>query len=239
VPGNHDYYSEGDRKLVAANPALRTTYERQRAEMPAVAADLGIILLDDAMAVIDGVRFVGGTLWTDMSSRPSYMSANEAMRAAERMNDYRLIKKGAGRSKDTLRPTDTIAAHRKSVAYIESVLTTPFAGDTVLVTHHPASNRSLLGYDPAKPGAFRDLDWCYATDLERWFIGEGMPSDYVPPALAIHGHVHANRDYVVGSTRIVANPRGYPAPIIGRENHDFDPDLVVEVGHDFTPGMRM
>ena len=28
--------------------------------------------------------------------------------------------------------------------------------------------------------------------------------------LWLHGHTHAPRDYVVGTTRVVCNPRGYP-----------------------------
>ncbi|WP_210255058.1 hypothetical protein [Bradyrhizobium symbiodeficiens] len=41
------------------------------------------------------------------------------------------------------------------------------------------------------------------------------------PALWLHGHVHANRDYQVGATRVVANPRGYPLRPGVCENPDF------------------
>jgi hypothetical protein len=50
--------------------------------------------------------------------------------------------------------------------------------------------------------------------------------------------VHKSHDYILGSTRVVANPRGYPeferanSP---RENPNFDPTLVIEVGYDCTP----
>src|ERR1700692_3452132 len=56
------------------------------------------------------------------------------------------------RSRDMLRPRDTIEAHKASVAYIERTLAEPFEGDTtVLITHHPVSVQSLRGYDPAPP----------------------------------------------------------------------------------------
>ncbi|MGD5643834.1 hypothetical protein QUT23_22580, partial [Xanthomonas citri pv. citri] len=58
--------------------------------------------------------------------------------------------------------------------------------------------------------------------------------------LWLHGHVHANRDYVAGDTRVVANPRGYPDPRGpgGRENPAFDPCLVVDVEPRPAPGWR-
>jgi hypothetical protein len=43
-------------------------------------------------------------------------------------------------------------------------------------------------------------------------------------ALWIHGHLHRADDYVIGSTRVLCNPRGYPD-----ESTGFVPDLVVEV----------
>jgi hypothetical protein len=59
------------------------------------------------------------------------------------------------------------------------------------------------------------------------------------PQLRLHGHIHAGRDYQIGNTRIVANPRGYPGPRGTRENPDFDPALVVELDPALTFGMRM
>jgi Icc-related predicted phosphoesterase len=235
VAGNHDFYSHHDPR----RPELKTTWQEQREQMPLVAAEEGIIFLDDAVAEIDGVRFVGSTLWTDFSASPAWMSYDDVVRAAAKgMNDYRLIKIPPGRSRHKLQPRDTIAAHRRSVEFIERTLTSEFDGETVLVTHHSPSYRSLVGWDPEIPGRFRDLDWCYASGLERWFTGVGMPDAYVPPVLALHGHIHRNVDYTVGHTRIVANPRGYPL-LGGRENPNFDPALVLEIEPKFTPGMRI
>lgn len=227
VPGNHDYYSHHDQK----QPALKTTYERCRAEMPAIAAELGITLLDDAVVEIDGVRFVGSTLWTDFSARPVYVPFEEAIREAARgMNDYKLIKVGAGRSKDQLRPRDTIAAHKAARAFIERELATPFDGhDSVIITHHAPSYRSLM----LRGLSFNNLDWCYASNLEHLMHGTAAP------ALWLHGHVHVNRDYTVGNTRIVANPRGYPRRNGLRENPDFDPAFVVELEPRPIYGMRI
>ena len=42
----------------------------------------------------------------------------------------------------------------------------------------------------------------------------------------IHGHTHHAANYVVGGTRVISNPRGYPdEPVQG-----FDPELVLRLG---------
>lgn len=226
VAGNHDFYSDPSRS------ELKTTFARQRAEMPAVAADLGIILLDDSTVEIDGIRFIGATLWTDFSARPGYLSFADAVREAASsrgMNDYRMIKTGKGRSKDKLQPRDTINAHKVSRIFIERTLAEPFVGDTVVITHHAPSYRSLL----LSGMTFDNMDWCYASNLEHLMVGDNAP------ALWLHGHIHANRDYVVGNTRVVSNPRGYPLRAGVRENPDFDPGLVVDLEPKPVHGMRI
>jgi predicted phosphodiesterase len=238
VPGNHDFYSSGIPMEIAREPEAHTTYEVQRARMAEVGAELNITLLDDGAVIIDDVRFCGGTLWTDFSARPPHVMFGDAVRAAERgMNDYRKIKTGKGRSRDRLRVGQTLDAHKATVRFIESILAEPHDGDTVVVTHHAPSWRSLAGYDhDANAIKFHDLDWCYASDLERLMRGDNAP------ALWIHGHIHAPRDYTVGRTRVVANPRGYPMnfmPNAPRENPNFDPALIVEIGHDYTPAWRI
>jgi hypothetical protein len=241
VLGNHDFYSEGNPKKLKEDPRLKTTWEEQRIRAAEAAKKHGVTLLDDAVCVINDVRFIGATLWTDMMMRPSYMSHSEAMRSAGRMNDYRLGKTGRGRSHDTLRPSQTIEAHKVSRKFIEKTLAEPFAGETVVCTHHAPSRMSLR--DPAVIG---ELDWCYASDLEflmhlvgsREVENSNLAPTHIPPSLWLHAHVHKSLDYNIGFCRVVCNARGYPlleranSP---RENPDFDPQLVIKVGYDCTP----
>lgn len=231
VPGNHDYYSETNPKLLAVDPTLKTTWERERQRMREISANLGITLLDDDLAVIEvddeQVRFVGGTLWSSFAARgPHVMFGEAVMEAKRRMHDYAFIKTGRGRGRDKLRPGDTVDAHKRSVAFLEETLSTEFDGATVVVTHHAPSYRSLADWDPKQPRRFGDMDWCYASDLEHLMTGNGAPE------LWVHGHVHRNVDYEIGDgVRVVCNPRGYPSAkhASGRENPDFDPTLVIEV----------
>ena len=41
----------------------------------------------------------------------------------------------------------------------------------------------------------------------------------------IHGHTHHSVDYMIGSTRIVANQRGYPDQV----ETGFRPEMVVDI----------
>jgi predicted phosphodiesterase len=244
--GNHDYYSDH------RSPDTKTTWEFERDNAPKVAADYGVHLLDggysSGVVEIDGVRFVGGTAWTDFQSYPrGRFMYGEMMRMSRQMNDYRLIKKGRGRSRDVFEPKDSIEDHKRFITWLTKELSKPFDGETVLVTHHALSEKSLMA-----GVAIKDLDWCYASNCEFLFHrhdAEKNPNvlpDHVPPVLAIHGHTHLNHDYVVGETRVLCNPRGYPdghpytwRPGGPRENPAFDDQLVVEVGRDLTPTMRM
>lgn len=240
VQGNHDFYSEGDPKKRVLDPSLQTTWENERRIMRDVANELDITLLDDDSVEIDGIRFVGGTLWTGYDARNSYEDMNAAMRSAAGrggMNDFRYIKTGAGRSRDVLTPRDTLGAHRRTVRFIEATLAEPFAGPTVVLTHHAPSYRSLRGWNSHMPGIFRAHDYCYASDLEYLMHGDNAPSIWA------HGHVHENRDYTVGGTRVLANPRGYPLTHglgpEGRENGAFNPMLTVEIEPIPAPRMGM
>jgi predicted phosphodiesterase len=222
TPGNHCYYSDH------RSPETKTTYQRERENAARIAEQHDIMLLDNGACTVDGVRFLGTTLWTDFMLRPPHVMFGDAVRSGMRMNDYRLIKVGRGRGKDRLLPRDTIEAHKVAVKWLTAQLSIPFDGETVVVTHHAPSAKSLIGRGEVS----YDLDWCYASDLEWIMTGDNAPS------LWIHGHIHSNRDYTVGGTRVVCNPRGYPKyfmPNAPRENPDFDPNLVIEVGRDLTP----
>lgn len=232
TPGNHDYYSFFDRKKPDAG--TKTTLEEQKERAPIIAKMLDIDYLDDGETIVDDVRILGGTLWTDFSCRPPFIDFRSAARMAERaMNDYKAIKTGRGRGRDRIGVGRTIEAHRATVEFLERKLCEPFDGETLVVTHHPPTPRSLLGWHPDRPNSFRDMDWCYASaTLDRFFTGDGLVETFAPPAIWVHGHIHKSQDYILENTRVIANPRGYPllpAPKAPRENPNFDPSLVVEL----------
>ncbi|GAB2886795.1 metallophosphoesterase [Paraburkholderia jirisanensis] len=114
-------------------------------------------------------------------------------------------------------PADSLAMHRHARAWLEQQLAQPFAGKTIVVTHHAPHRRSLAlqyAHDLVSSGFVSDL-----TDLVR-----------APVALWVHGHTHTAFDYVENGTRVVCNPRGYFDLRTGKlENEQFAWDKVVEI----------
>ena len=202
VPGNHDFWwDRGDERYT-----ITDQMERGRD----LAAKLGVTLLMDDAAVIDGTRFLGGTLWTDF--RLGTSSLTHGMRSAQGrdgMVDYRRIRTGP-RSRNRIEPEDVLAMHRATRAFLSDALSVPHDGTTVVVTHHAPHPDSL-------PDRHAHLSWCDASDLTDFIKERG-------PDLWLHGHVHRHADYRVGKTRTVCNARGHADEATG-----FVPDFVVEI----------
>jgi Icc-related predicted phosphoesterase len=196
VPGNHDVHD------VALD-----AWDRGNEDL----LDRGIHVLSSGQSVvIDGVRFVGATLWTDFALADDVYSS-EAW-AARHMPEYQQVRRLTG---GLIWPADTSAAHARHRTAIEAVLSTPFAGATVVVTHHAPSRRSIAGSVDIPDAAF-------ASDLEPMILRH-------QPALWVHGHVHQHNDYRIGNTRVLANPRGYQSDGWA-EDSGFIEEVVVEVG---------
>ena len=87
VPGNHEYYGSDLSEMLT--------------ELRVAARGRGIHLLDGDEIIIDGVRFLGATLWTDFELYgPEPHEVARAMAAAQQgMRDYRVIRqRGSGLS---------------------------------------------------------------------------------------------------------------------------------------------
>jgi predicted phosphodiesterase len=193
--GNHEFYRH-------ALPELTETLKRET-------AGSAIHVLENCALELNGVTFLGCTLWSDFRLTPDVQTA---MREAEKvMSDYQLIQSSVeGR---LLRPEDTAALHAESVAWLKRELATRNPARTVVVTHHAPSSRSIPPRHLGSP-----LSGAFASNLDELIEGARVP-------LWIHGHTHHNVDYVVGSTRVLTNQRGYPDGLLPR----FNPGLIVEV----------
>lgn len=200
VPGNHEYY-QGE-------------VRRSRRRMAQAARSTKVHVLDDRAVVIDGVRFVGATLWTDYAL--TGQRELEMAVAARAMTDFRLIRidAGEGDGPRPFTPADAAALHSHSRRFLDQTLAHRHPGPTVVVTHHLPSPRSIAPRWRGFP-----LNASFASDLDE-LIEEHRP------ALWIHGHTHDSADYRLGDTRVVCNPRGY----LPREpNPSFDAGLIVTV----------
>lgn len=197
VAGNHEYYQSSIQESIKAARALGDRHSH-------------VHFLENDAVDLDDVRFVGGTLWTDfhlLGGDPAL-----AMAAAEAgMNDYRKIK-FSKQPYRRFKPIHAYRMHRHTREFLGTELTKSTGRKTVVVTHHAPSFQAI-------PTEFHGdlLSASYASNLEE-LIEEKAPR------LWVHGHVHRRADYVVGQTRVVSNPRGYPG-----EHTGFDPSLVVEI----------
>jgi len=196
VAGNHEYYKESYLECLAEGVAENRLHDR-------------VHFLENDIKVIDGVRFVGCTLWTDFSVMGQQPLA--VMHARGAMNDYKLIKYRK-QPFEKLQPQHTMMRNSQSVAFLDAALSMPFDGKTVVVTHHAPHPLSIHE-------RFRGdlLSAAFVNDLDQLI-------EHRQPALWIHGHTHDFFDYMVGGTRVLCNPRGY-----GDEVGGFRPNLVIEI----------
>jgi Icc-related predicted phosphoesterase len=168
-----------------------------------------IHVLEQSAVEIEGVTFIGCTLWT------SFLDARDpsaAMETAQMLiNDYRLIRHDT--DNQLLRAQDTARIHTESVAWLRDRLNQCDPTRTVVVTHYAPSFQSEA------PEYFNGpLSPAFASNLDSLIEQSGV-------ALWVHGHTHHNVDYQIGSTRVVSNQRGYA--VAGCKG--FDPSLVIEV----------
>lgn len=210
TPGNHEFFNLGEEAPFTMIEQIDAGRE--------LAEKLGIHLLIDQSVVLDGTRFVGGTLWTDMGSVGHGGILGKMRQAAGHhgMNDYKRIKRFSTAHPDKrkrLRPEDSIAAHRVTRNFIEQELAVPFDGPTVVVTHHAPH--------PASLNHRKTLAWCYGSNLALLLEGQDAPDIW------LHGHVHGRADYMVGKSRILMNGRGYQ--FADDADNGFDPQFVVEI----------
>jgi len=168
------------------------------------------ILDTEAWTLFDEVTFIGGTLWTDMNKEDPLT----LWHIGRAMNDFRCVKNSAnqvgywvendGQRERKYRdsrfsPEDAVKEHRAMVDYISMVVEGKHDHKFVVVGHHAPSR---LSTHPR----YRDealMNGGYSSDLNEFIL------DRPQIKLWTHGHTHEDFDYLIGTTRVVCNPRGY------------------------------
>ena len=191
VLGNHEYFSE----------TWMTYQTRLREVLPP-----GVTLLDRNETIIDGVRFLGCTLWTNFGG-----SMRKLRDCESGMPDYENIVKDD--SWGMITGEDVLARHTEEQAWLNTKLAESFSGPTVVVTHHAPSMRSN---HPRFRGS--RISTAFYSHLENLI-------EKTQPDLWVHGHMHNSSDYRIGKTRVVCNPCGYSEG----ENEGWDPERTAEV----------
>jgi predicted phosphodiesterase len=199
IPGNHEYYHG---KFPDGAEYLKEECAKFN----------NVHFLEMDTVTIDDVTFIGGTLWTDMNNGdPLTMHS-----IGDMMNDFRIIKNST-RNYARFSPIDAATRHRNTVEYIRTVIEGKFDQKFVVAGHHAPSRMSTHAQ-------YKDqhlMNGGYSSELSDFIM------DHPQIKLWTHGHTHHQFDYMIGSTRIVCNPRGY----INYEAcaDTFNPYKVVEV----------
>lgn len=206
IMGNHEHY-HGD---------FAATAGRIRA-MIAEAGLSNVYLLDCEVRVIDDVTFIGGTLWTDMNNSDpltlyhmtSMMNDFRVVENSNRVVNYKTYEQINGvdnRERPIFKtrtakfsPEDAVEEHAKMKSYIQHIVEGKWDQKFVVVGHHAPSRMST------HPRYVNEtiMNGGYSSSLDEFIL------DHPQIRLWTHGHTHEDFDYMIGSTRVVCNPRGY------------------------------
>lgn len=220
IMGNHEHY-HGD--FAESANTLRAFLKEYK----------NIHFLDKEYFDLGDYRFVGGTLWTDMNKEdPLTLYQIKGM-----MNDYRGVKNSARvvvrnvpvyktdengnyvmeevspghsttvqigmkkvESVATFCPEDSVEDHKKMLEVItQAVKDCPPWMSVIVAGHHAPSKAST--HPRYKKEVL--MNGAYSSDLSEFILNNPQIK------LWTHGHTHEDFDYMIGSTRIVCNPRGY------------------------------
>jgi predicted phosphodiesterase len=210
IMGNHEHYN-GDYAITHRVLKERLGYIKN------------LHILDKETVRIGEVTFIGGTLWTDMNKEDP-MTLHSIRRM---MNDFRCVDNSnnmvsykvydyAKREDGTddystttgvtfkerpamFTPEDAVVDHKAMVEFIRQTIAENPTDKYVVVGHHAPSRTST------HPRYAREelMNGGYSSSLDEFILDNSQIK------LWTHGHTHEDFDYMIGSTRVVCNPRGY------------------------------
>lgn len=169
VPGNHEYYD--------------CDYNRQSSKniLKKMCNELNIHLLDRESKIIDGIKFIGATLWS-LIDKPSIDSIadfkydvfdSQVSYVCEFVDDFRFIKNELDKTVNDTMPVIVVTHHLPSSTLVHSKY------------RNSTSNSAFCT---------NILDRLYLDKVKYWFCG--------------HTHEYMQSNY--GRTTLIVNPVGYP-----------------------------
>lgn len=203
VCGNHEFYHSNIQKTLASLQRLQRS-------------NPNFHLLNNSYVDINGVRFIGSTLWCDFSY---VKDTSEYIYILSYANDFKNIYTGSFDSPINAYIVKRYAEEAKN--YISHHLQTN--GPNIVITHFGPSDRS------------KDIH--YTTEqLASYYVSncESIMHQNSEIAVWFHGHIHQTFDYFIHKTRILSNPRGRPvfdehSNFQGYDNQHFDPLAYIEL----------
>jgi hypothetical protein len=211
VPGNHEYYC-GD----GINMTIDEIKDKMKKECESIPK---MYYLDDDVISINGITFLGGTMWTKIFY--SYWPVVKSF-----INDYNAIAYQRYGKVLKLSPEIVDSMHKETLKFfrseIRSITSQSNAGTTcenvVVITHHSPS--------------FKYKGTWFRNDIYKEFYFADDVDDLLvkPPVCAwFHGHTHCTVNSLSdGGTSIISNARGYESEL----NQNYDEKMVVNIYDD-------
>ena len=215
VAGNHEHY-HGDFATTVPDIKVKLAYIKN------------LHVLEREIKIIDDVTFIGGTLWTDMNNGdaltlfhmrkmmndfvcvknslrpvyrtvPLYQKDEQGQYVEDEQGNKTQISVKKKQEASRFSPEDAVDEHTKTKGYIQHIVEGRFDDKFVVVGHHSPSRMSThprYAHDTIMNGG-------YSSNMEEFIM------DHPQIRLWTHGHTHDDFDYMIGTTRVVCNPRGY------------------------------
>lgn len=192
VRGNHDYWNGSMEQVEASQQDYKKQHKLDN-----------VHLLNCDHVMIDGLIFYGGTMWTDYNKQDPITRMSFKV-----MKDYDKIRVANYGKRFT--PDHGYHLHLKFKSGLkalledESLSTRP----VFVISHHAPCHLSIADkylHETVTNGF-------YVSDLSSMMLDD--------PRIVLwhHGHLHNVSDYMLGATRIICNPIGYPGEIVPGSN---------------------
>jgi Icc-related predicted phosphoesterase len=208
IAGNHEHY----------NNSYDDTHDRIKQELPE-----NVHFLEAETVKIGDVHFFGGTFWTDCN-KGDPMTIHTLKHG---MADFKVIKfkdsvevqTGYGNSYWTGQFTPQYAkgVFHQTVEKLKQFVEAHPDEKIVVISHHAPSELSV---DPYYKNQYH-MNGGYFSNLSDFIL------DHPNIKVWCHGHMHNFTDYMIGDTRVIANPRGYKGYEAIADT--FDPNFNFEV----------
>lgn len=180
VMGNHEYYGADITELSELKQAFKC-YSN-------------LYILENEIVKLDGVTFIGGTMWTDLNKN----DPSTKYRAAGLLNDFHYITE----NHEPFNVDYWYSLHQQFMQFITDFFTSYQSEDpVVVVTHHSPTFETI---DARYKGSFI-MNGLYCSSLEE-FILDNPSIKYW-----IHGHLHGCDQFDLDTCKIRSNTRGYPS----------------------------
>lgn len=183
VLGNHEFYALYDNQNMTMREIIEMIEKKEKQN--------NLHFLNNSKLTIDGITFLGTTLWTNIPEEYGYEIYSS-------MNDYEYILHSRFKNdKIKLSIDDVNFEHKVSKKWLEEEITNTNE-PIVVITHH----MPLFKLIDKKYEQYKKLNYAFASNMsyllspkiKYWFCG----------------HTHSSNDYTHDNgTRFVINPFGY------------------------------